>query len=74
MTMDAVRRLVVDLQNLASKARDAVALEEIEAAKQALDAVKVNATAAILGDLKSLAANTCNVRRRCASTPSPQRH
>lgn len=49
--MDVGRRLIVDLQNLASKSRDAVALDEIEARKQALDAAKAKATAAILEDV-----------------------
>lgn len=54
--MDAGRRLIVDLQNLASKARDAAALDELEATKHALDAAKIKATVAILAAAQAAAA------------------
>lgn len=53
--MNEIRRLIVRLQNLASKARDAVALDEIEKTKRALSVAKMKATTAILDNTRTKA-------------------
>lgn len=53
--MEATRSLIVDLQNLVSKAREAVALDTVERTKDALDAAKSAALSALVDDVKAKA-------------------
>lgn len=53
--MEATRSLIVDLQNLVSKAREAVAFDTVERTKDALDAAKSAALSALLDDAKAKA-------------------
>lgn len=61
--MDTTRRLIVDLQNLVSRAREAVALDRVESTKEALDAANSAALAAMLDDAKTKARRRAKVHQ-----------
>lgn len=54
--MDATRRLVVDLQNLATRARDAAILADVPQLKAALESARTAALIARLDDAKKAGA------------------
>lgn len=59
--MDANRKLAVTLQNLASKAREAVALDEIPRLQAALIRAQAAALCAVLDDAKKRADKAARV-------------